>query len=429
MAKILENPRASCVLGGAAGIALSIDGVVPILHTGPGCSQMTTLGQLNQGGIKTASFMVTPPCTVMLEKVIVFGGMDRLRETIQGATEVFEGDLYFVLTGCAAGIIGDDVNSVILEFQEKNIPVIYADTAGFKGDTYAGYEAALNALIQSVTAQAAAGAKEPLTVNLLGIVPYQDLYWQGTLNELRRVLERIGVKANTFFGVQQRVSAFKEAGRASLNLIFSPWLAKGAEDILRERDGIPSLRFDSYPMGPTETTRFLRTVGERLGVSRALVESVIRDEEAYVYSFFTTMTGVGVEQNSVAIVGDTGNVIATMRFLVNDYGQIPVLAVVTDQISDEQAMEDIRRAIQDVEFDQKPAVFFESDQWYIKEILRGRRGDLTQLYGSALDREIALELGLKYVNHTFPSAEKLIFDKSYAGYRGCLRLLEDLYTK
>ncbi|MDR0671163.1 MAG: nitrogen fixation protein NifK [Oscillospiraceae bacterium] len=425
MPEILENPRASCLMGGALGTLLAIPRVVPILHTGPGCSQMTHLGQIHQGGLKAESYMVTPPCTVMLEKEIVFGGLDRLRETIRGAIEVFDGDLYCVLTGCTAGIIGDDVGSVIAEFQD--VPLVFADTAGFKGDTYAGYETALRVLSDALT-RPRAGAPDRRTVNLFGIVPYQDLYWQGNLNEIRRILARLGVKTNTFFGVEESVGAFRQAARAACNLIFSPWLAREVEQVFRDRHGVESLRFDCCPMGPTETTRFVRAVGGALGLDPARVEAVIAEEEAYVYSFFSTLAGY-MEQHRVALVGDAGTVTATLRFLVNDFGQIPVLAVVTDQIEDADARAAVEAALGALEFPRPPAVFLENDQWRIKEILRAYRDEITQIYGSALERETALELRCKYVNHTFPCSEKLIFDKGYAGYRGCLKLLEDIHTR
>ena len=45
----------------------------------------------------------------MLEKDVVFGAEDKLRSTIDGAIEIIDADAYFVLVGCTAGIIGEDV--------------------------------------------------------------------------------------------------------------------------------------------------------------------------------------------------------------------------------------------------------------------------------------------------------------------------------
>ena len=62
-----------------------------------------------------------------------------------------EGDLYAVLTGCTSGIIGDDVENLVEEFKRKDIPIVYVETSGFKGDSYFGYEASLTELVKQFT--------------------------------------------------------------------------------------------------------------------------------------------------------------------------------------------------------------------------------------------------------------------------------------
>lgn len=51
---------------------------------------------------------------------------------------------YFVLTGCTAGIIGDDIVSVTNEFSENGIPVYPIEPPGFAGDSNLGYEIVWN---------------------------------------------------------------------------------------------------------------------------------------------------------------------------------------------------------------------------------------------------------------------------------------------
>ena len=56
----------------------------------------------------------------------------------------------FVLTGCTAGIIGDDIASVTNEFLEKGIPVYPIETPGFTGDSNLGYETVWNTFLDKV---------------------------------------------------------------------------------------------------------------------------------------------------------------------------------------------------------------------------------------------------------------------------------------
>lgn len=57
-----------------------------------------------------------------------------LRTAIQGAIDIMDADAFFVLTGCTAGIIGDDIISVTQEFRDKGHEVYPIDTPGFAGD-------------------------------------------------------------------------------------------------------------------------------------------------------------------------------------------------------------------------------------------------------------------------------------------------------
>jgi nitrogenase molybdenum-iron protein beta chain len=88
----------------------------------------------------------------------------------------------------------------------------------------------------------------------------------------------------------------------------------------------------------------------------------------------------------------------------------------------------VTAAIQNLEYHAPPEVVFESDQWHIRALIAARKDELTQLYGSQLDRPTAMENKLIFVNHTFPNGEKLVLDKALAGYRGCLSFIEDSFN-
>ncbi|HWQ41952.1 MAG TPA: nitrogenase component 1 [Desulfosporosinus sp.] len=142
MAHIIQNPRSSCALGGAVSTVSSIYRAVSIYHAGPGC-----VIQSNAGVGKTinANYLFgNIPNSNMYEREIIFGGIDRLKETIDGALEVMDGDEYFVLTGCSPDIIGDDAAGLVEEYRSKGIPIVHIETSGFKGDTMKGYESVLN---------------------------------------------------------------------------------------------------------------------------------------------------------------------------------------------------------------------------------------------------------------------------------------------
>lgn len=419
MSNYIENPRTSCALNGALGVVSSINRTIPIIHAGPGCGLQASIG-VKAGYLGGGTGF---PSTNMFEKEVVFGGINRLRETIQGSLEVMDGDLYVVLTGCTSGIIGDDTEGVVEKIKSKNIPIIYIDSAGFKGDSNFGYEAALNALVNQLTEET---VREDKTVNLFGIVPSHDIFWRGDFEEITRILNKLGLKVNTFFTDGQGIDNIRKSSAAELNIILSPWLLQELSETYKKKYGVKTFRFQGLPVGPTATSDFIRKLAENINLDKALVESVIREEEDYVYTYFEDINAM-ITTYRYIVIGDANTVLGVNRFLVNDYGQIPLLSIVTDDVP-EKYREDLVKEIKNLEYAREPEVIFESDKWKISEKIRELKDEATLILGSSFEKEIGSELDIFTVTVSAPSTDSLIINKGHAGYRGCLTFLEDFYN-
>lgn len=426
MSQIMENPKGGCVLAGINSVLGAIDRVCPIYHSGPGCCMQTTAADQGQSGHKSSCFVssVSLPSTNMLEREVVFGGTDKLRTTIQGAIEIIDVDAYFVLTGCTAGIIGDDIESVTGEFSEKGYPVYPIDTPGFAGDSNLGYEIIWNTLIDKVIEDNV--EKDEKLVNIFGIVPYHDPFWSGALEEVDRILSRLGLKVNTFFTKHQGIDTIRKCSGAALNIIINPWLFKGPAKKFEEKFKVPSIRIPGLFIGATDTTKFVRTVAEKLGLDKTLVEKVIKEEEDYVYSYLAQAIGV-VSWKRFAVVADANNAVGITRYLANDYSFTPVLVIVSEPIFRPEDKERIITEINELEYAVPPKVLFLTDQFEINEAIRNEENEITLLLGSSNEREIALEKEIQFILAAFPMNERLIFNRTYAGYRGSLTFTEDIY--
>lgn len=426
MSQIMENPKGGCVLAGINSVLGAIDRVCPIYHSGPGCCMQTTAADQGQSGHKSSCFVssVSLPSTNMLEREVVFGGTDKLRTTIQGAIKIIDADAYFVLTGCTAGIIGDDIESVTGEFSEKGYPVYPIDTPGFAGDSNLGYEIIWNTLIDKVIEDNV--EKDEKLVNIFGIVPYHDPFWSGALEEVDRILSRLGLKVNTFFTKHQGIDTIRKCSGAALNIIINPWLFKGPAKKFEEKFKVPSIRIPGLFIGATDTTKFVRTVAEKLGLDKTLVEKVIKEEEDYVYSYLAQAIGV-VSWKRFAVVADANNAVGITRYLANDYSFTPVLVIVSEPIFRPEDKERIITEINELEYAVPPKVLFLTDQFEINEAIRNEENEITLLLGSSNEREIALEKEIQFILAAFPMNERLIFNRTYAGYRGSLTFTEDIY--
>ena len=105
MSSIVENPRGGCVLSGITATLAAIKGFCPIFHAGPGCAMQTSAATTAANELSA----VMVPSSNMLEKEVVFGGIEKLRTTVAGAIEVMDAEVFVILNGCTSGVIGDDV--------------------------------------------------------------------------------------------------------------------------------------------------------------------------------------------------------------------------------------------------------------------------------------------------------------------------------
>ena len=426
MSQIMENPKGGCVLAGINSVLGAIDRACPILHSGPGCCMQTTAADQGQSGHKSSCFVsgVSLPSSNMLEKEVVFGGTDKLRTTIQGAIDIIDADAYFVLTGCTAGIIGDDIASVAEGYWEKGFPVYPIETPGFAGDSNLGYEVVWNTLIDQVIEKEV--PKDERLVNIFGIVPYHDPFWSGTLEEIDRILSRLGLRVNTFFTKYQGIETIRKCSGAALNIIVNPWLFKGPAKKFEEKFGVPSIRIPGLFTGATDTSAFVRAVGKALDLEEKLVESVVESEEDYVYHYLGQAIGV-VSWKRFAVVADANNAVGLTRYLANDYSFTPVLVIVSEPIFRPEDKERITGQIQNLEYAVPPKVLFLTDQYEINQAIREEEREITLLVGSSNEREIALEKDIQFILAAFPMNERLVFNRTYAGYRGSLTFTEDIY--
>ena len=214
MTHIIDRPRYTCTLGGALGTLKALpDKVVPIIHAAPGCGgnlgYTISLSAAYAGSGYASNQAVSSSCVT--EKDLIFGGEERLREQIASTLEIMDGDLFVVLTACMVEVIGDDAKNVAAEFSQTEKPVLVAETGGFRGDSYDGYDITMELLVRDFVEPAA--VKNPKVVNLLGVVPIMDIFWKKDLTILKQLLAELGFQANTFFGEYETLDNLKQSGQ------------------------------------------------------------------------------------------------------------------------------------------------------------------------------------------------------------------------
>jgi nitrogenase molybdenum-iron protein beta chain len=431
MSTAIEAPRHFCTLGSQQTV-LAIQRAAPILHAGPGCGSKLWSGLSFCNGFQGAGYMggSAVPSTNVSEREAVFGGTDRLRQVIEGSLKIMDADLFVVLTGCVPDIVGDDTAKVVRDFQEQGVPVVYAETGGFKGNTYQGHELVLEA----ITNQFLKPVPEKIAglVNVWSVVPYQDPFWSGNLAAIQELLKGIGLEANILFGPGSGgVAAWRQIPAAQFNLLISPWVGLRTVQRLQEKFGTPYLHYPVMPIGAAETSRFLREVGQFAGIDPRGVEMYIAGRESNFYYYLERAADFLLEfrydlPGRFVNISDSFYALGVSRFLVNDLGLLPGRQFITDETPVEfQAR--IASQFSGLAANVSAEVTFSADGGLIHQELRDLKPNRPLIIGSSWDQDITDELNGYHVGISLPVTDCLVLDRAYLGYQGGLRLTEDIY--
>ncbi|MCW2277693.1 nitrogenase component 1 [Heliophilum fasciatum] len=427
----IDQPRVVCALGALESV-LAIDRAVPVLHAGPGCSSKlsSAIGGLNgcQGSGYIGSHLI--PCTNLGEKEVVFGGNERLADVIENSLKVIDGDLYIVLSGCTPEIVGDDVAEVVKRFADAEKPVIFAETAGFKGNNLKGHELVVNAIIEQYLKPAE--TKNSKQVNIWATVPFYDPFWVGNFKEIELLVRELGLEPNIVFGPKRGLTALNKVPAAAFNLLLSPWVGLENVKLLEEKFGTPYLHIPVLPIGPTATSAFLRTLSQYAGIDSQLTEEVINRHEDEYYYFIERAADELLETRLLprrfVTLTNSAYALGIAKYLINDMGLLPETQFIIDGTPEEH-QENIRQEFQKIiDGYEVPVVFTEDGGWAQQEIRKIPFVGKPLIFGSAWERTFTEELDGYHLSVSAPVSDRMVLDRAYFGYRGALRLLEDIYT-
>jgi nitrogenase molybdenum-iron protein beta chain len=439
----IEKPRYSCALGGALAVANALPRTVAILHASVGCGGMNSASLAGAAGWWGSGYCGgnSLPASGISEKEIVFGGAERLAEQITNTAEVIDADLFIVITGCTSEIIGDDVPAVVRDYNETRTdpaPVIFASGAGFKGNSYFGYDSVLQSLFRDYVEPVK--EKKKKFVNVWGITPGLDVFWEGNLLEIRRLLEALGLTVNSFFTQEDSLETIRSAAQAELNIVVSFDKGIEAAKVFEEVHQTPYLALP-LPIGAKATDTFLRNIAKQLELNREDVDAVLRRESDLYYRFQHRLADAYSDidlQRYAVIIGDSSYAHALTEYASEELGWIPKLVVITDELQEEQK-EALYETFAPVLEEPRTTVAFETDTSLISNLLYERwpRPDGSRYYrafspafvlGSRIDKDFADSIKAGHLSVTYPVSNRVVLNRRYAGYTGGLQLAEDIFT-
>jgi nitrogenase molybdenum-iron protein beta chain len=439
MSSFIERPRYFCALGGALSTLEALPETIPILHAAAGCAGGIAWGQNGGSALQVGGYCggMTTPSSNVGESEIVFGGTERLEEQIRNTLDIMKGRLYVVISGCVTEIIGDDVQAVVSGFANARQTVAYAQTGGFKGNAYVGYDIVMSALVRQFVKKGA--RKKKTSVNVLGIVPYMDGFWRGNLAGVRESLALLGLDVNTYFTLDDDLNGFKNSSAAALNIVVSDVYGIETAKMYEAEHGTPYI-VSSFPIGPTATAELLRKTAAALALDLD-AEKIIEEQKRRYYQYLMPLADCYHDtdlQRRALIVADVNYAVASTRFLLDDLGWIPELIQFTDILTPEQETA-VAEKLVDQRWNLAPKVVFDATASeagrYINEIYPKKELDMYAdsftpgfVIGSSLERDLALKLGAPHLSVSFPVANRVAVNRGYTGFAGGLTFMEDLLS-
>ncbi|MBR1623601.1 MAG: nitrogenase molybdenum-iron protein [Pseudobutyrivibrio sp.] len=422
MSNVIKNPRNGCALHGALQTIKEINGVVPVVHANAGCGVVNYLSRNRTSGGESRYSGFSIPGTAAQERHVIFGGASRLREQIKNTIKVINGDLYVILNSCESAMVGDDVDAMTREIVEQGEPVVDTLVAGFNGGIHYGYEHVLADIFKTIDAvKVSEKITNPSLVNILGIVPNHDPYWQGNLDEITRILEGLGLEVNSFFGADSNVDALVNAKNASLTIVFSKWGELPAK-VLEEKHGIPVIYRESLPISSEDVKALVDSLASYISLDNEKSQSFIEREKRYednvLYRVRDEIIEKGISKNAV-IVGDEEQVIRIGRFLKDKLGVEITASILADSLKkDDEHIINNDELLSEISKNTYKTV----DQKEIDDIIRA--GNAEVVFGSSLERNIANKLNIPLVEISYPIFDELILEETTIGVKGEIQIIE-----
>lgn len=433
---VISDVRYACAVG-ATNTVVAIKGAVPIANCSPGCQLKTTAMLTFENGFQgsIAAGGGNMPSANSTENDVVFGGIKTLDELIKSTLKIYEGDLFVVLTGCVGELIGDNVPDLVSNYQRAGYPIVYANTAGFKGNNLYGHEVVVDAIIDQFVGDYQ-GEKKKGLINLWFETPYYNHNWRGDYQELARILRGAGFEVNVLFGAENPgVEAWKRIPQAQFNLVVSPWVGIKNAEHLQKKYNQPYLHIPEIPVGEEATAKFIRQVVEYAGIDKAQSEQFIRQEADIYYYYLEHFSEFFAEYwygmpSEFVVTADAAYALAYSKFLADQIGLIPKKVIITDNTPEKYRPAITEYFKNNISEGVSIDVEFEEDGYLVEKKIESVEftSGKPLILGTSWELTLADKKGALFFEVSTPSSETLIVNRSHIGYRGALQFLERIYS-
>lgn len=420
------NPTRACAPMGAMLAAYGVHGAITINHGSQGCAtyprhQMT----------RHFREPVEVATTSLTEKTTVYGGRDNLMAAIKNIWERFRPTMITICSTCLSETIGDDVSSIIAEFQESNpdvtIPILSVKTPSYVGTHTTGFDNFLKEIAATMPHRRSRGDVNGRVNIMPGWVN------PGDIRELKHIVREMQVDGlwltdytDTLDGGYYSprphfphggttIEELRDSSRSLATIALQKHVGGDAARLYKRRYNVPA-HVLPMPIGLKNTDTFIDTMTKITGnlpsievqAERARLLDVIVD---------THMFNTGLK---AAIYGDPDLVEGLAR-LVAEMGMQPRFVLIP---SNSQKWADDMTALAD-EMGVDMEIMLKSDMHELHKRIKAEHVDL--LIGHSKGKFIADAEKIPLIRVGFPIEDRFGYHRrAVVGYKGAMYLIDEI---
>lgn len=281
-------------------------------------------------------------CTNLLEKDMVFGASDKLRQAIRDAKERFDPKAIFISMACATAIIGEDIDSIADEMEpEVGVPIIPLHCEGFRSKHWStGFDISQHGVAQKIVNRNPKKQKDLINIVALWGTDY-----------FTDILKPLGLRVNYMIDCAN-YAELEQASEAVATSTFCHTLGSYMATVLEQHFGVPQIDAPQ-PYGFAGTDAWLRAIAKIVGKEEE-TEAYIKTEHervmprihelrekfkgvkgfvmtgsAYAHGLISVLRELGIEVDGSVVFhhdpvydggGENQN---SLKNLVEEYGDVP----------------------------------------------------------------------------------------------------------
>lgn len=319
-----------CSQGCAEVLSYMIRDAAIIVHSPLGCLSPVSIYERVEASSKVRGIKA-PKIQVISTNIgidsTVYGGVKILKAAIHEAYERFHPKAILIHSSCAAGIIGDDIESVVNEAEnELDIPIVPIYCEGFKSKTWtSGFDAVFHGILRKIVKKPE--KKQEDLVNIINFAG-QDSY--------TALFKRINLRPNLIVP-NSSVEQLSIMSEAACIISICESLGTYGAAALEENYGVPQLKVSS-PYGIEWTDRWFRELA-KITNRTELVEKLIKEENERIKPIIEGYKKILKGKRAYIYSGDSFAHYLTN--MVHEYG-MEVVGITTlhhDQTTDDKSPE------------------------------------------------------------------------------------------